>query len=98
MVLESRDVAIRGVIDTLTATQGLGSEVAEDEDQDIVYEDGHFIPLVGGLLLHLDEDLVKRGQRWKQWHYRLNQRRSNYRDVFVSLLIVRWKLHSYSDE
>jgi hypothetical protein len=38
----------------------------------MVYEDGHFIPLVGGLLLHLDEDLVERGRRWKWWRCHLN--------------------------
>ena len=47
--------------DTLAAAQGAGSEVAEDEDQDMVYDDGHFVTLVGGLLLHLDEDLMERG-------------------------------------
>jgi hypothetical protein len=26
----------------------------EDEDEDMVCEDGHFVPLVGGLLLHLE--------------------------------------------
>ena len=26
----------------------------EDEDKDMVYEDSHFVPLVGGLLLHLE--------------------------------------------
>jgi hypothetical protein len=34
--------------------------VAEDEDQDMVCEDVHLIPLVEGLL-YLDEDLVERG-------------------------------------
>ena len=48
--------------DTLVAAQGAGGEAAEDEGQDMVCEDGHFIPLVGGLLLHLDEDLVERGR------------------------------------
>jgi hypothetical protein len=67
----------------------VGGEAAKDEDQDMVYEDGHFIPLVGGLLLHLDEDLVEWGQRWKRRRCRLNQRRSDYRDVFVSSLIIR---------
>ena len=71
---------------------------AKDEDQGMVCEDGHFVPLIGGLLLHLDEDLVERGQGWKQWRCHLNQRRSDYGDVFVSSLIIRWKLHSYSDE
>ena len=72
--------------------------MAKDEDQDMVCEDGHFIPLVGGLLLHLDEDLVERGQRWKQQHCHLNQSRSTYGDVLVSSLMIRWKLDSYSDE
>jgi hypothetical protein len=31
----------------------VSDEVLEDEDEDMVYEDGHFVPLVGGLLLHL---------------------------------------------
>jgi hypothetical protein len=35
------------VTSTLAATQGVGGEVAEDED-------GHFVPLVGCLILHLD--------------------------------------------
>jgi hypothetical protein len=37
---------------TLTAAQGARGETAEDKDQDIVYEDVYFVPLVGGLLLH----------------------------------------------
>ena len=50
---------VSGAVGTLAAVQGASSEVAEDEDQDMVCEDGHFVPLVGGLLLHLDEDLVE---------------------------------------
>ena len=38
----------------LVAAQGAGGEVAEDNDQDNVYEDVYFVPLVVGLLLHLD--------------------------------------------
>jgi hypothetical protein len=38
---------------TLAAAQGAGGEVVEDEDQDIIYEDVYFIPLVSGIL-HLD--------------------------------------------
>ena len=71
-VLGSQYEAILGATDTLAATQGAGSEAVEDEDQDMVYEDGHFIPLVGGLLLYLDEDLVERGRRWKRRCCRLN--------------------------
>jgi len=93
----SQDEAIPGATDTLAAAQGVGSEAAEDEDQDMICEDGLFVPLVGGLL-HLDEDLVEQGRRWKRRRCRLNQRRSDCRDVFVSSLIIRWKLHSYSDE
>ena len=97
-ILRSEDEAIPGAIDTLAATQGASGEVAKDENLDMVYEDGHFISLVGGLLLHLDEDLVERGRRWKRQRYRLNQRMSDCGDVIVSSLIIRWKLHSYSDE
>ena len=97
-VLGSRDEAIPGVTDTLAAAQGVDGEAAEDEDQDMACEDGHFVPLVGDLLLHLDEDLVERGWLWKRRHFRLNQRRSDYGHVFMSSLIIRWKLHSYSDK
>ena len=54
MILGSRDEAILGATDTLAATQGASGEAAEDEDQDMVCEDGHLVPLVRGLLLHLD--------------------------------------------
>jgi hypothetical protein len=86
------------VIDTLATAQGADGEAAEDEEQDMVREDGHFNRLVRGLLLYLDEDLVEWGRRRKRWCYRLNQRRSDCNDVFVSSLIIRWKLHSYLDE
>jgi hypothetical protein len=39
---------------TLASTQGAGGEAMEDKDQGIFYEDIYFVPLVGGLLLHLD--------------------------------------------
>ena len=54
MVLGFGDKVVPTTTDTLAATQGAGGEVAEDKDQDIVYEDVYFVPLVGGLLLHLD--------------------------------------------
>ena len=54
MVLGFGDEAVLGVTHTLVATQGAGSDAVEDKDLDIVYEDVYFIPLVGGLLLHLD--------------------------------------------
>jgi len=44
---------VLGAIDTLASTQGVGGEALEDEDEDMVYEDIHLVPLVGGLLLHL---------------------------------------------
>jgi hypothetical protein len=31
-----------GATDTLAVAQGAGGEALEDEDEDIVYEDGHF--------------------------------------------------------
>ena len=71
MILGSRDEAILGATDTLAAAHGAGSEAAEDEDQDMVCEDGHFVPLVGGLL-YLDKDMVERGWRWKWQRCRPN--------------------------
>ena len=53
-VLRFRDEAVLGATDTLAAAQGAGGEAVEDKDQDIIYEDVYFVPLVGGLLLHLD--------------------------------------------
>jgi hypothetical protein len=49
-VLEFRDEAVPGATHTLAAAQGVGGEVTEDKDQDIVYEDAYFVPFVGGLL------------------------------------------------
>ena len=46
-VLGIQDEVVLGVADTLAAAQGVGGEADEDEDQDMVYEDGHFVPLVG---------------------------------------------------
>ena len=54
MVIGFRDNAVLGATDTLAAEQGAGGEATEDEDQDMVCEDGRFVPLIGGLLLHLD--------------------------------------------
>ena len=53
MVLGFRDEAVLGATHTLVATQGACGEVVEDKDQDFVCQDVYFIPLVGGLLLHL---------------------------------------------
>ena len=39
------------MIDTLAVAQEIGGEVVEDEDKDMVYENGHFVPLVGGLVV-----------------------------------------------
>jgi hypothetical protein len=49
---------VPGAADTLAVAQGAGSEAAKDEDQDLVCEDAHSIPLVGDLL-HLDKDLLE---------------------------------------
>ena len=48
---------VLGAADTLAATQEVAGEMAEDEDQDMVYEDAHSLHLVGDLL-HLDKDLL----------------------------------------
>ena len=54
MVLKFKDEAVLGATHTLVAIQGAGSEVAVDKDQDFVYQDVYFVPLVGGLFLYLD--------------------------------------------
>ena len=50
---------VLGAANTLAATQAVAGEAAEDEDQDMVYEDDHSIPLVVDYL-HLDKDLLER--------------------------------------
>jgi len=45
-----RDEAFLGVTDTFVAEQGVGGEVAEDLNKEIVHEAGQCVPLVGGLL------------------------------------------------
>ena len=54
MVLRFGDEVVPGATHTLVATKDADDEVAEDKYQDFIYEDVYFIPLVGGLLLHLD--------------------------------------------
>ena len=54
MVLGFRDEMVPRATNTLATAQGAGGEALEDEDEDMVCEDGHFVPLVGGLLLHLE--------------------------------------------
>ena len=51
-VLGFGDEAVLGATDTLAAAQGVGGEVLKDEDEDMVYEDSYFVPLVGGRPLH----------------------------------------------
>ena len=55
MVLGFRDEVVLEAIDTLAAAQGVGDEALADEDKDMVYEEGHLVPLIGGHLLHLVE-------------------------------------------
>ena len=47
-VLGFGDEAVPRAAHTLVAAQGDGGEAAEDKDQDIIYEDVYFVPLVGG--------------------------------------------------
>jgi hypothetical protein len=53
-MLGFRDEVVPGVTHTIAATHGAGGEAAKDKDRYIIYEDIYFVPLVGGLLLHLD--------------------------------------------
>ena len=59
LVLGVQDEVVLGAVDTLAAAQGAGGEAAEDEDQDMVYEDAHSLHLIGGLLC-LDKDHLER--------------------------------------
>jgi hypothetical protein len=59
MTLGVRDEVVPGATNTLAAAQGADSEVAEDEDQDMVCEDGHSVHLIGDLL-HLNKYLLER--------------------------------------
>ena len=47
MVLGFREEAVPGATDTFAAAQGADGEALEDKDEDMVCEDGHFVPLVG---------------------------------------------------
>jgi hypothetical protein len=50
-VLGFRDEAVPGATHTCSYKDADG-EAVENKDQDIVYEDVYFVPLIGGLLLH----------------------------------------------
>jgi hypothetical protein len=45
-----RDEAFPGATDIFVVEQGADGEVVEDLDKDIIYEAGHCVPLVRGLL------------------------------------------------
>jgi hypothetical protein len=45
-----RDEAFPGATDIFVVEQGANGEVVEDLDKDIIYEAGHCVPLVRGLL------------------------------------------------
>jgi hypothetical protein len=47
VILRLRDEAVLGATNTLEAAQGTGGEVLEDEDEDMVYEDGTLSLLLG---------------------------------------------------
>ena len=46
LVLGVWDKVVLGATNTLAAAQGVGSEVVEDDDQDMVCEDAHVTPSV----------------------------------------------------
>ena len=50
MVVVVLDEVVTRAIDTFAAEQGAGGEAAEDLQNDILYEAGQCIPLVGSLL------------------------------------------------
>ena len=50
LVIGVRDEAFLGATDTFVTKQGVGGEVVEDLDKDILRDAGQCVPLVGGLL------------------------------------------------
>jgi hypothetical protein len=50
MVVRVRDEASPGAIVTFAAEQGAGSEVEEDLKNNIVWESGQCVPIIGGHL------------------------------------------------
>ena len=53
------DEAVLGATDTFAAEQGASGEAVEDLDNGIVYEAGQCIPLVGGLLHFISNEITK---------------------------------------
>ena len=53
------DEAVLGATDTFAAKQGAGGEAAEDLDNGIIREAGQYVPLVGGLLYFVSNDITE---------------------------------------
>ena len=59
MVVVVRDEAVLGVIDTFAAEQGAGREATEYLNNGIIREAGYCIPLVGGRLHFVCNEITK---------------------------------------
>ena len=59
MVVGVRDEVFLGVTDTFAAEQRAGGEVAEDLENNILHEAGQCVPLVGGLLHFICNEITE---------------------------------------
>ena len=59
MVVVVLDEVVSGATDTFAAEQGAGEEAVEDLNNDIIHEAGQCIPLVGGLLHFVCNEITK---------------------------------------
>ena len=59
MVVVVLDEVVSGATDTFAAEQGAGREATEDLNNGIVCEAGQCIPLVGGLLHFVSNEITK---------------------------------------
>ena len=59
MVVVVLDEAVLGATDKLVAEQGAGGEAAKDLDNGIIREAGQCVPLVGGLLYFVCNEITK---------------------------------------
>ena len=59
MVVVVLDEVVPAATDTFTAEQGASGEAAEDLDNGIIREAGQYVPLVGGLLYFVSNDITE---------------------------------------
>ena len=77
MVVGVRDEVFPGATNTFAAKEGAGREVAEDLDNDIVYEAGQCVPLVGASSISSACSRMKACSVMRSLKRKIIQQRSN---------------------